>query len=292
MVSANRSTAIVSTGLIVVAIGSGCGTTQKVAVGSMTPILEQTVESVYRDQDLETVEQGLPANLLLVRGMAEADPGNARLGALASQLYFYYGFGFVEPEDPERAALIYAQGMTIGRRLLDRKDWFRPERAIDAFREGLDEAGKDDVPAMFWLSANWTSWINMNLDDPAIVADLPLAEALLDRVLALDPGYFEGMPEAMAGTLAASKPVLMGGDPPRAKRHFDEAFRISGRRMLIFNTLYAQSYCRQTLDVEEFERTLDAVLETPPGAVPEYRLLNELARRRATRLLEKKDEWF
>lgn len=292
MVARNPIRGWMLVGSIFLACTSGCGTSRKLAIGSMTPILEQTVESVYRDQDLVTVEQGLPANLLLVRGMAEADPGNARLGALASQLYFYYGFGFVEPEDPGRAALVYAQGMAIGRRVLAGKDWFRPEGSVDAFRAGLGDAGRDDVPALFWLSANWTSWINLNLDDPAIVADLPLAEALLDRVLALDPAYFQGMPEAMAGTLAASKPVLMGGDPEKAKRHFDEAFRISRGRMLIFNTLYAQSYCRQTLDQDGFLRTLGVVLEAPPGLVPEYRLLNELARRRATRLLEKKDEWF
>jgi hypothetical protein len=280
------------TGGIPLALGSGCGATRKAAINSMTPIIEQTVESVYRDEDLETVEKGLPANLLLVRGMSEADPGNQRLGALAAQLYFYYGFGFVESEDPQRAALLYGQGVRIGRRVLGKKDWFRPDKDVETFRQGLQNAGKDDVPSLFWLAANWASWINLKLDDPAAIADLPLAEAMLHRVLELDHEYFEGMPEAMAGTLDASKPVLMGGSPEQAKAHFDEAFRISRGRMLIFHTLYAQTYCRQTLDLEGFLKTLQTVLEAPPGLVPEYRLLNELARRRAVRLLEKKDEWF
>lgn len=130
------------------------------------------------------------------------------------------------------------------------------------------------------------------MDDPAAVAELPFAEAILERVLALDPNYMMGMPHAMAGTLKGSKPVMMGGNPEEARKHFEEAFRLSGRRMLIFQTLYARYYCRATLDESCFTDVVREVLEAPPDLEPDYRLLNEVAKRKARVLLEMKDEWF
>ncbi|MFB3908602.1 MAG: TRAP transporter TatT component family protein [Candidatus Eisenbacteria bacterium] len=272
--------------------GSGCGIGRKVAISSMEPILETTVDAVYRDQDVETVRAGIPANLLLVRGLAESEPGNRDLGSLAAQLYFYYGIGFVEDEDPAQARLLYAQGLALGRRTLERRGWFHPQKPFPEFEKRLRKAGKDDVPLLFWTAANWVAWINQSKEDPAAVADLPYARAVLDRVLQLDPRFFLGMPHVMAGTLLASTPVLMGGDPEAGKRHFEEAFEISEGHLLIFRVLYAQYYCRQVLDEDCFTQSLESVLQAPEDLAPDYRLLNEVARRKASQLLERKDELF
>ncbi len=258
----------------------------------MVPILEKTVEVLYRDQDLDTVEKGMPGNLLLLRGMCESSPKNRDLWTLGAQLYFYYAMGFVEGENPEQAKLLYLQGLSMGRAQLDRLDWFRPDLDIDAFAEELQEAGKDDVPLLFWTLANWVSWINLSMNEPAAIADLPIVEVALERVLEIDPTFFRGMPYAFAGTLWATKPVLLGGDPELAREAFESAFEASGRRLLFFQVLYAQSYCRQTLDQEGFRKTLDEVLDAPADLDPDYRLLNEVAKRRARTLLEYEDEWF
>jgi hypothetical protein len=271
---------------------TGCGVTRRLAVSSMIPILEKTVESIYRDQDLETVQKGIPANLLLLRGLCESSPGDAELWAMTTQLYFYYGFGFVEEESADQARLVYLQGRDLGRRSLARRDWFRTDRPLDEFERDLGHARREDVPLLFWTVANWASWINLSMDDPAAVADLPVAEAILRRVLELDGGYFLGLPFALAGTLEATKPVMMGGDPESSRAHFEAAFKAAGRKLLIFQTLYAQYYCRSVLDQEGFVRSLDEVLKAPADIEPDYRLLNEVARRRAARLMEQKDDLF
>jgi hypothetical protein len=279
--------------LVLTALAAGgCGITGRIAVSSMVPILEKTVESVYRDQDLETVQKGIPANLLLLRGLCESSPGNDELWSLTVQLYFYYGFGFVEDENAEEARLVYLQGLDMGRRSLSRRGWFHPDKSLEQFSKGLAKAKREDVPLLFWTAANWASWINLSMNDPAAVADLPMAEALLGRVLELDGGYFRGLPHAMAGTLEATKPVMMGGNPESSRAHFEAAFEASGRKLLIFQTLYAQYYCRAVLDQEEFVRSLDEVLKAPVDIEPEYRLLNEVARRKAARLMEQKDDLF
>lgn len=119
----------------------------------MVPILEETVESLYRDQDVETVERGIPANLLLLRGLCASHPGHQGLWALTTQLYFYYGFGFVEDRDPRQVALVYRQGVALGRQALARKSWFRPEGDFGSFQRGLAEARAEDVPLLFWTGA-------------------------------------------------------------------------------------------------------------------------------------------
>jgi hypothetical protein len=262
------------------------------AVGTMVPILEQTVEEIYRDQDLETVGAGVPGNLLLLRGLCASEPGRQDLWTLTTQLYFYYGIGFVEDDDPEHADRVYAQGFALGRAALEREGWFEPDRDLETFRRGLRQAEREDVPLLFWTLGNWAAWIRLNLEKPVALAQLPSAEAALERVLELEPSFFQGMPHVLLGTLEASKPVLVGGDPEMARTHFDEALRISKRRLLIYQVLYAQFVCRQTLDEEGFDAALQEVLDAPADLNPEYRLLNEVARRKAARLKERKDELF
>jgi hypothetical protein len=271
---------------------AGCGISRRIAVSSMVPIVENTVESLYRDQDVETVGRGIPGNLLLMRGLCASDPGNRDLWALTSQLYFYYAVGFVEDEDPDHASLLYERGFELGNEALGRRGWFDLDLDFDTFRSRLEKAKGDDLPLLFWTLANWTKWIQLRLNDPAVLVDLPYAEAALERVLTLDADYFLGMPHAMIGTLKASKPVLSGGDPESARADFERAFASSGRRLLMFQVFYAQSYCRAVLDEECFEESLQEVLDAPHDLAPEYRLLNEVARRKATALMEQMDDLF
>lgn len=273
-------------------LGAGCGLVRRQAVGTFVPIIEQSVVSVYRDQDLATIEKGVPANLVLIRGLCESDPGNQRLWTLAAQLYFSYAMAFVEDQDPEAAKLPYQQGLSMGQTALARRGWFHPEKDLASFEKGLRKAGKDDVPLLFWTLANWVSWINLDMNDPAALAQLPYAEAALRRVLELDPGFFFGMPHVMLGTLLASKPVIAGGKPEAARGEFEQAFEISKGKLLIYKVFYAQSYCRATLDEVGFETALNEVLTAPADLEPDYRLLNEVAKRKAARLMERKDDWF
>jgi hypothetical protein len=270
----------------------GCSVTRHMAVSTMTPIIGRTIEITYRDQDLNTVEKGMPANLLLIRGMCESSPGDRGLWTLASQLYYSYGYAFVEDVDSENASLLYLTGLSLGERSLERAGWFHPEGEIDTFLQGLRHAKRKDAPLLFWTLANWVSWIDLMQTDPAVLAQLPYAEAALQRLLEIDPGYFEGMPHVMLGTLLSTKPAIAGGKPEEARKQFDEGFALSGRRVLIFQVLYAKYYCRQVQDQEAFVRTLQEVIDAPPDLEPKYRLLNEVAKRKAARLMEFKDEWF
>jgi hypothetical protein len=278
----------------IVPLWAGCGITREVAVDSVTPILETALSTTFRDADLETVREGIPGNLLLLRGMAEEYPDRRDLRELTAQSYFSFSMAFVEDSEPDRASLLYQEGWRMGREFLETVDWFKEAEAQRPLPgdETLAKIDKSDVPLLFWTLANWMRWVSLNLDDPAAVAMIPRIELYLDRVIELDGAYYEGLPYAMLASIQGFRPQMLGGKPEESERNFQEAFRISGNRMLLFHVLYAQFYCRQVLDETCFDTTLNEVLAAPDGLYPDFRLWNEVAKDKAHYLLEIRDELF
>ena len=273
---------------------AGCGWTQKIAVGSMVPILENTAAAAREKSDLETVGMGYAGNLLLLDGLIRTEPDRRELLELGSYLYFGYGLGFVERDDPARAGEYYAIGRDYGLRALDRNGGFRKGRngSLEEFRTGLQSLGRDDVRALAWTCANWGRWLSLNLDTPAAMVQMPRVEASLDRLLEIDPEFERGLPYALRGAYDAMRPAMFGGDPERAKGEFEAALRISEKRMLLYQVFYAEFYCRQVLDEDCFVGLLDAVVAAPDTLLPDSRLLNEIAQQRALALRDKRSEWF
>lgn len=276
------------------ALSSGCSLTRGIAIRSMVPILENTALAARERSDLGTVETALPANLLLVDGLIRTAPGNRDLLELGAYLYFGYALGFVESRDSRLASLYYATARDYGLRALERRSAFRKGRQgdLEAFRSSLASLRRSDAAAMAWTAASWGRWLSLNLDSPPAIAEMPRLEALLDRLLELDAEFEQGLPHALRGTYDSLRPEMFGGNPQRAKQHFDRALEISGRRMLLFQVFYAEFYCRQVLDEDGFVAALEEVRSAPVQLVPEARLMNEVARARAARLLELRSELF
>lgn len=272
---------------------SGCSTT-KLAVGSMVPILEETVAAGQGSADLELVESGMPANLVLLDGLIRTDP-RPELLVLGARLYFSYAFAFIEDKDPARASSLYAVGRDYGRRALERDRRLREALASSqsgALAEALARLNRDDVPALLWTAAAWAGWANLSLDRPEAVADLPVIEAMLERVVELDEGYLYGMPHLLLGAFKAARPPLLGGDPEAARIHFARVQEIGGGKLLLAPVFEARYYARATLDEELFESLLREVVETPVDIAPDIQLLNAVAKRKARDLLVLRDELF
>ena len=84
----------------------------------------------------------------------------------------------------------------------------------------------------------------------------------------------------------------MGGNPQASLENFELAFDASQRKFLLAQLLYAEFYCYRIQDPDEFESKLREVLEAPEDTLPEYRLLNLIAKRRAATLIEETDDLF
>jgi hypothetical protein len=260
----------------------------------MVPILNESVAAGQSSADLELVEAGIPANLVLLDGLIRTDP-RPDLLVLGARLYFSYAFAFVEDKNPERAAALYAIGRDYGKRALGRHGDL--ERALQGgqhaeLQKELAKLDEDDAPELLWTAASWAGWASLSLDQPEAVADLSTVEALLTRATELDESYIYGLPHLLLGAFHAARPPLLGGDPERAHLHFARAKEVGEGKLLLVPVFEARYYARALLDVELFERLLNEALAAPVDAVPDVRLLNAVAQEKARALLAAKDELF
>ena len=267
----------------------------KLAVGAMGPILDNTRDVALRSGDTRTFFAGIPANLILLEGLIETDPGNDGLRLNGAMLYFSYAFTFEDEEDLEYAATLYWRGFEHGKAVLleDNKELAQAfDGTFDEFVAALDELDEKDMPALVWTVGNWSQYLGLNLDSMQELTQIPRAEAMLEKACAIDGGYFEGLPYTMLGSLHAFRPPMMGGKPEASQENFEKAFAVSNRRFLLAQLLYAKFYCYRIQDPDLFETTLLEVIEQPADIHPEYRLLNTIAQEKAATLLEEKDDLF
>ncbi len=264
------------------------------AVGAMVPILENSKTQALASNDIRTFYAATPSSLFLLEGLIATDPDNKDLRLNASLLYFSYGFTFDAPEDESYASILYLKGLEHGKAVLLREKRMAEvwDASFDDFKTGLDKLTAKDLPALMWTVSNWSQFISLHLDSTGVLLDIPRVTAILERMCEIDGGYFEGLPHIILGSLHAFRPPLMGGNPEASREHFDRAIAISDGKFLLAHYFYAKFYAYRIQDDEAFENALNEVLTQPDSVLPQYQLLNAIAREKATRLLGEKDELF
>ncbi len=280
--------------LLPLMVYSGCIPPKRLTVVAVGSILEDVARSSSKQSDITVIREGTPAYLMLIDGLIEAYPQNAELLVAGAKAYSAYAAVFSEDEDRERAKRLYLKGKQYGIRALSKRGKFREVlfKPLDQFRTCLPSFRKKDVPALFWTASSWGSWISLSTDSVEAMAEIPKVVSLMQRVLELDEGFYYGGPHLFMAVYHLARPKAYGGDPERARRHFEKAFELSQDKFLMSHVLYAKYYARQTFDRELFVSTLEKVLEAPADSVPELTLLNTLAKQQAKRLLEEVDDYF
>lgn len=270
----------------------GCSPTEYM-IKSMDPLMAGMSASVNGNPDVDMVRDALPATLIQIDGFIKTAP-NPTLLLRASEAYFGYTFAFVQDADRRRASMLYLKAREYALRAFVLKGNSREifAQGINAVRAALSEFDREDVPALYWIANNWMAWIAVNLDDPEVLLDIPKVEAILLRIVELDESYYYGSAHAALGAYYASRSKVLGGNPQKAKYHFDRAFELSESKLLFVHLLYAQYYAYQIQDRELFEKTLNRIIATPVDYFPEKNFTNEISKRKAQALLEAIDEYF
>ncbi len=271
-----------------------CCSVQKIALRSMSGILDNSMVALYEEHDLKLAEQAIASDLKLLEGLIKSDPNNQNFLLLACQGFASYALGFVEDEDPVRAQSFYLRGRDYGLRILNRKKAF--QRALgadlDQLHSALKQFNKNDVPALFWTANNWANWINLNLTDTDALADLPRVQRMMQRVLELDEAYFFGGAHLFFAIIYSSRPKLLGGDLDKGQYHFNRCFEFAQDKFLLPYVYYARYFATRNMDEALFKNTLNKIIATPDEILPDQRLPNAIAKRKATELLQKMDELF
>lgn len=252
--------------------------------------------------DYEVANNAAFAGLAQFEGMHYLAPENEN--ALFMLLKGWTGatFGFIEDRMEEAEDLegldspmyLYQQARTkqgydraihYGTMLVEKKNpGFKEAQKNDdtmkAWLQGFDVA---DVPNLFWLGYAWIARTNAGKDDPALVAELYVGVAIMERVAQLDDRFMFGSPHTILGAYHARSAAA---ELEEAKKHFDKAIEISeGKLMLPKVQLATKYYCLKG-DKEAYMKTLTEVVEAG-DTLPEQRLQNAIAKRRARRYLGK-----
>lgn len=281
--------------LIMMSVGCTAAMRTRMMVDGMKPMMEKMNAAVNKNPDVETVRKAMPVSLVQLDGFIEVSPDNEDILLRASEAYSGYAFLFVEDTDKHRAAQLNKKARDYALRVLKHNPAFKAalEKSNDEFMAALDTLDKEDARAVFFATNSWLSWIGQSfVENPRSAAGLPKADAMIDRLLELDDTFNYGAPHILAAARNATRPITMGGNPDKAKHHFDKAFAISESKFLAWHYLYAKYYAVQTMDRKLFESTLKHIIASPVDLLPEKRFANEAVKLKAKRLLKRADELF
>jgi predicted anti-sigma-YlaC factor YlaD len=284
---------------------AGCSLNQ-IAVNKLGNALAGSGTTFASDDDPDLVAAATPFSLKLMESLLAASPGHRGLLLATASGFTQYSYAFVQQEaerledqDVARAAQargrarqLYLRARDYGLRgLATRHDRFGEQLRADP-RGAVRSATVADVPLLYWTAAAWGAAIAISKDDPEIVADQALVEALIDRALELDERYDYG---AIHGFLISYEVVRQGarGDPnERARAHFDRAVSLTGGQLASPYIALAEGVSVSRQDRREFESLLHQALAIDPNARPEWRLANLIMQRRARWLLSREDQLF
>lgn len=275
------------------------------AVNAVVPVLADP--TVYlSEEDPELVRESLPFLLKTLESIILSEPEQSLALVSACSGFTLYGNAFlqvdadvaswdgeydreIELRDRTWRLYVRARDYCLSSLELEHEGFGDDLREDPATALAATEA--EDVEVLFYLSAAWGLAISNALDQPDLVADLPVVRALLERALELDEDYGQGSIHGALITVE-SLPEQLGGSPERAREHFERAVELS-------DGLDAGHYVSLALGVSvpeenraEFEDLLNRALAIDPDEDTSRRLLNVVNQRRARLLLDLVDDLF
>lgn len=281
--------ALLITGLLL----TGCSPS-RMAVQAALPLVESQIRAMQEERDPELAEQAIPANLKNLEGLLKEDPDNTWILENLAEGFCGYAFSFLEDKQPERASSLYERGKDFALRATvirtGREKW--QDLSLDEWSRALDEVKVSHQPALFWLGQCWGNWLMQNLDSVEAFADIPRLEKLMNKVHDLNPAFHYAGPHLFLGAFYGGRSKMLGGNPEKSRHHFEKALDLTENKYLLVQLFFAKTYAVQNQDRELFESQLQAVLQAPPDLLPEQRLANQVARKKAAKLLGQIDELF
>lgn len=286
-------------------VGSGCSV-KRMAVNKVGDALAGGGTTFASDDDPELVRAAVPFSLKLMESLLNENPRHEGLLLASAKGFTQYAYAFVQQDADEiedkdlavaeemrgRARRLYLRARNYGLRGLEVKQKGF-EKALRAnAKMGVGMAYAKDVPLLYWTALSWAAAISLSKDNPDLIAELPMVEAMMDRALALDEAFDYGAIHAYFITYEMSRSGGTGDPAARSRQHFERALALSGSQQAGPMVSYAEAVCVQKQDLKEFESLLHQALAINPDLKTEWRLANLVMQRRAKWLLSRTDQLF
>jgi predicted anti-sigma-YlaC factor YlaD len=291
--------------VLLAALSTGCSV-ERLATHKLADTLAASGTTYAADDDPELVGAALPFSLKLMESVLAAAPAHRGLLAATSAGFTQYAYAWVQQEGDElglddtdrawvewnRARKLYLRARDYGLRGLD--------VALPGFSAGLRNdhaaavlrATAAEADLLYWTAVSWAAAVSLGKDDPALVAELPMVSALIDRARAVDEDWERGAIHAFLISYGMARPDVEGDRMAMVKGHFDRAVELSQGRAAGPWLAWAESVCIPREDHDCFVNALQAALRIDPAAEPGSRLVNTVMQRRAQWLLEHSDRWI
>jgi predicted anti-sigma-YlaC factor YlaD len=285
--------------------GGGCSPRQ-IAVNSLADALAGSGTTFASDNDPELIRDAVPFSLKLMESVLSETPRHRGLLTATSSSFTQYSYAFVI-QDADRLEIT---DIAAANRLRDRarKLLLRARdyglRGLDVAHPGFSTqlranpkqavqlASKADVPLLYWTAAAWGAAISISKNDPDLVSDQVIFEALADRALALDESFEHGAIHAMLISYEPSRQGGSGSADDRARAHFRRAVELSDGKSAGPYVSLAEAITIQNQKRAEFVSLLNQALAINVDERPEWRLANLIMQERARWLLSRVDELF
>ena len=285
----------------------GCDT-EKLAADSTAELFGRAAPGIEQHWDYDLVGKSFPASIIQLEGLLRIVPDNETIGMSLVAAYIGYGTGWIEDrvevadfdDDWEEADHLRRRALVMYNRAWDLSKHFLRNRDAGfdaALKGGIDTldawcrnvlTAEEDASLVLWAGASLGARINMGMEDMDTVADLPLAKVLLGYSVELDPDFMFMIGQMTMATLAASE---FPPDMDRAKVLFDEVLEKTERRNLMVQLSMARYYAVNVGDHKLFRELLEEVIDAG-DVLPEARLSNTMARRKAQRYLDHIEYYF
>lgn len=255
-------------------------------------VAKNLTSAVLNQDDVLLVKEGAPAYLIAIDGLIEGDPKNPTLLLAGAQLYSAYASSFVS--DPVRASRLSTKAKNFGLQALclrSRELCEASQGRFSDFEKALASADRGDVPTLYGYGSAWAGWVQVNASDWNAVAELPKVQALMERVVELEPGYENGRADLYLGVLYTLRPASLGGRPELGRKYFERAIELSKGKDLLAKVMMANQYARLVFDQPLHDQLLEEVIAADPVS-PGYTLTNTIAQEQARELLAESNEYF
>jgi predicted anti-sigma-YlaC factor YlaD len=294
---------ILSVSATVVAL-SACSL-KTMAVKTVANTLSESGDVFSRDEDPELVRDAVPFALKLYESLLDSIPNHGPLLVATCSGFTQYAYAFIETDAivlgdqrheearalRERALRLYLRARGYCERAMEVRWRGIGARLLADPAPALARAERKDVEMLYWTAASWGAAISLGLDQPELAVDFPVVRALADRALALDDTWSKGALHELMISLD-SLPEALGGDPKRARQHFDRAVAIQKGLAPGPYVALATGVSVPERNRAEFESLLKQAIAMDPNADPSVRLATLITQRRARALLDQIDARF
>jgi predicted anti-sigma-YlaC factor YlaD len=147
------------------------------------------------------------------------------------------------------------------------------------------------VGLLYWTANAWGAAMSIAKDDSELTADQHLAEALARRALALDETYDHGSIHDFFISYEGARRSV-GGSVEQARHHLERALALSEGQRAWPLVNFAETVSVGLQEREEFNQLLEQALAVDVDVVPDLRLTNLIAQKRARWLLGRVDDLF